>query len=114
MDKSMRINSNGNVNIDGRVFSGDITISKNGVVIANGIDRGTLHGPITITVDGNVTDLELSAGTVTVNGTVNKVSTMSGDVKCQDIEGNVNTMSGDINAKNISGNVSTLSGDIYK
>lgn len=110
----MKINTGGSsVTIDGRTFSGR-SISINGdKVVIDGVEQdGTLVGPISVVVNGNVESVETGSGKVEVSGTVGRVKTMSGDVRCGNVSGDVGTMSGDVTCGAISGSAKTMSGDI--
>jgi DUF4097 and DUF4098 domain-containing protein YvlB len=106
----------GRVVIDGREFKGNsIQINGNNQVVVDGVVQdGTLTGPISVTVHGDVQSLTGNLSDVRVSGSAGEVRTVSGDVQCGDVTGNVNTVSGDVKAKNISGSVKTVSGDIDK
>lgn len=111
----MRISmkGSGSVTVDGRTFNGrNIQISGDKVIVDGVEQDGSLVGPISIQVNGDVERLESSSGSVTVQGGAGSVKTTSGDVRCGDVQGSVNTMSGDVNSGKISGNVSTMSGDV--
>lgn len=101
--------------INGKSYSGStIEIDGAGNVVVDGkISSPPQLGPITITVNGNVDQLE-TVGDVTVAGNVGSVRTVSGDVQCGDVTGNIQNVSGDVNCKAVAGNVTTVSGDITK
>lgn len=117
--------------INGTTYNGsNITIINNKVII-DGKDQTPDSKEITITVDGNISELSVdyakevrvtgnvdklttTSGDVTCNNVTNGVKTTSGDVECNDITGDVVTTSGDVKAKNISGGVKTISGDIKR
>ena len=104
----------GRVVIDGREFSsGHVTIEASGSVIVDGVDQGSLVGPVNVELFGDVQTLETVSGDVDVSGSVGSISTQSGDVECGDVTGNVSTMSGDVTCGGIGGNVSTMSGDVF-
>jgi DUF4097 and DUF4098 domain-containing protein YvlB len=102
------------VNIDGRDFTGgrNVVIKDNEVWIDGVKQHGTLTGPVSVTVHGDVLSIDGPATSVEVAGTCGTVKTMSGDVRCGDVTGDVGTMSGDITCGNVRGNVKTISGDI--
>jgi DUF4097 and DUF4098 domain-containing protein YvlB len=102
------------VNIDGRDFTGgrNVMINDNEVWIDGVKQDGTLTGPVSITVHGDVQSIDGPATSVEVAGTCGTVKTMSGDVRCGNVAGDVGTMSGDVTCGDISGNVKTMSGDI--
>lgn len=104
----------GRVVIDGREFKGgNLQIDGNGKVIVDGVVQdGSLTGPISVTVHGDVQSLSGNLSEVSISGHAGEVRTVSGDVKCGDVAGNVTTVSGDVQAKTISGNVKTVSGDV--
>lgn len=110
----MKINlgRQGSVTIDGRDFVGrNITINGNRVTVDGVVQDGTLTGPISVTVHGDVSHLEAS-GDVTVNGHCEQVQTVSGDVHCADVRGSIKTVSGDVTCGKVAGSVNALSGDI--
>lgn len=80
----MEINSkNGRTVIDGREFSGRSIKIVGGQVIVDGVEQsGSLVGPVSIQVHGDVERLDASGGSVTVTGSCGHVKTMSGDVHC--------------------------------
>lgn len=102
------------VNIDGRDFTGGrtVVINDNEVWIDGVKQDGTLTGPVSITVHGDVDLIDGPAAQVEVAGTCGTVKTMSGDVRCGNVAGDVGTMSGDVTCGKVSGNVKTMSGDI--
>lgn len=104
---------NGSVTIDGRSFSGrSISIDGDLVIVDGVVQEGSLVGPVSIAVVGEIERLETTSGKVEVNGSCGQVKTMSGDVRCNDVHGDVGTMSGDVTCNTIAGNVKTMSGDI--
>ena len=113
----MRINlkGNGNVNIDGRKFTGRSVTIVNDKVVVDGVEQdGQLIGPVSVTVNGDADVVDNPTGTVTVTGAVGTIKTMSGDVHCKDVSGSVSTMSGDVTCGSIGGSASTMSGDIIR
>lgn len=103
----------GSVTIDGRSFSGrSISIDGDVVIVDGVVQQGSLVGPVSITIAGDVERLETTSGTVDVSGSCGQVKTMSGDVRCGDVRGDVGTMSGDVTCGSIAGSVKTMSGDI--
>lgn len=107
------LSAKGRISIDGRHFVGRSVQISGDKVIIDGIEQsGSLVGPISIAIHGNIESLESTAGTITVNGSAGAVSTTSGDIKCGDVSGSVSTVSGDVACGKISGNVKTVSGDI--
>lgn len=72
---------NGRVCIDGRDFTGkSISISGNQVIVDGVPQDGTLAGPITVNVVGDVESLTTGSGDVYILGKVGQVRTGSGDV----------------------------------
>lgn len=110
----MKINTGGSsITIDGRTFTGrSVSIVGDKVVIDGVEQKGTLVGPISVTVNGNAESVETGSGKVEVAGYTGRVKTMSGDVHCGDVQGDVGTMSGDITCGAIAGAAKTMSGDI--
>jgi hypothetical protein len=107
------LTAKGRITIDGRHFVGRSVQINGDKVIVDGIEQsGSLVGPISIAIHGNVETLESTAGDITVNGTAGSIETTSGDIKCGDVSGSVSTVSGDVACGKISGNVKTVSGDI--
>ena len=106
----------GRIVIDGREFSGNnVTIDGNGNVTVDGVvQSGSLVGPISIEVFGNVESLKNTSGDVKVAGDCGSISTVSGDVGAKAVSGSVTTVSGDVVCSSIAGNVKTVSGDIGK
>lgn len=105
--------STGSVTIDGKSFRGRHVEIIDDLVIVNGVTQeGSLVGPISVTVHGDVEHLTTASGDVTVTGDCHDVTTTSGDVRCGDVAGEVRTVSGDVTCKQISGNVRTVSGDV--
>lgn len=104
---------NGRINIDGRDFVGHNVTIKGDRVIVDGVEQdGSLVGPVSVTVHGDVEALDGGFAEVTVTGSCGSVKTMSGDVRCGDVTGDVGTMSGDVTCGKVAGNVKTMSGDI--
>lgn len=109
MNVSMK---NGKVIIDGREFSGRSIQIKNDRVIVDGVTvDGSLSGPISVVIHGDVERLE-AIDSVTVTGGCGSVRTVSGDVQCGQVSGDVQTVSGDVNCGPVTGNVKTVSGDV--
>lgn len=102
---------NGRITVNGvDVTPGDakqITIEVKGDVASLQVDH--CH---TVTVGGNVTTLNSTAGDVRVENSVQSVKTVSGDVECGDVGGSVSTTSGDVSCGKVSGDVRSVSGDI--
>lgn len=104
----------GRVVIDGREFTGNsITIDGKGSVIVDGVTQsGSLVGPISVEIFGNVELLKNTSGDVKVAGDCGSINTVSGDVDAKAVNGNVTTVSGDVMCSSIAGSVKTVSGDI--
>lgn len=104
----------GRIVIDGREFTGNnISIDGNGSVIVDGVEQnGSLVGPISIEIFGNVDSLKNTSGDVKIQGDCGSVSTVSGDVDAKAVSGNGTTVSGDVMCSSIAGSVKTASGDI--
>lgn len=100
--------------INGVSYSGNSIVVSNNKVIIDGKDMTPNEKQITIMVDGDVNDLNISScNKLTVNGNVNELSTQSGSVNISgDVNGSVKTMSGSVNCGKISGSVKTMSGSI--
>lgn len=107
------LKSSGRITIDGRDFVGRSVVINGDEVIIDGVKQdGSLIGPVSITVHGDVESIDGPSSDVTVSGSAGQVKTMSGDVRCGDVSGSVSTMSGDVTCGAIGGSVSTMSGDI--
>lgn len=103
---------NGKVVIDGREFTGRSISIRGDRVIVDGVQvEGSLSGPITVQVFGDVENLE-GIDRVTVSGSCGSVKTVSGDVQCGAVAGNVQTVSGNVNCGPVQGGVKTVSGDV--
>lgn len=101
------------ITIDGRSFSGDVTINSDGDVTVNGEHQGSVVGSIEISIIGDVDVLSTTIGNVTLRGSAGNVKTMSGDVEIGGpVTGSVNTMSGDVTCGRVQGSVKSMSGDI--
>lgn len=93
-------------------YGGNVSII-NGKVIVDGNDVTNQMKTLTIVIEGNIESLRVDAcNTVTVNGNVSKIDMTSGNIKCNTVDGNINTNSGDIVCGDISGNVDSTSGDV--
>ena len=108
----VRGKSGSSVVIDGRTFTGDVSISSNGTVTMNGEPQGSLVGPVSIVINGDCDSIDSVSGRIEVTGSAGSVKTMSGDVECGDVSGGIRTMSGDVTCGPVGGGVSTMSGDI--
>jgi hypothetical protein len=106
--------SMGTIRINNNSYVGNSITITNGKVIIDGKDVTPESKNITISVEGNVDNLNVDAcDKVTVSGNATKVKTMSGDVEIHGyVTGDVKTMSGDVDCGNIGGSVSTMSGDV--
>ena len=96
------------------VNGNNISISKNKVTV-DGVDYSYEYDNLKIEITGDVTSLNVIAcQSLSVTGNVEDIETTSGDVSVTgDIDGNITTVSGDIEkAGNIAGRVETVSGDI--
>lgn len=102
------------IRINNNSYVGNSITITNGKVIIDGKDVTPESKAITISVEGNIDNLNVDAcDKVTVSGNATKVKTMSGDVEIHgDVSGDVKTMSGDVDCGNIGGSVSTMSGDV--
>lgn len=103
------------VTIDGRDFVGrSITITDDGKVVVDGkVVEGTLVGPVSVTIHGDVERVESVSGQVSIEGSAGNVQTTSGDVEVNhSVLGSVKTVSGDVKANTIGGSVNTVSGDV--
>jgi len=100
--------------INGVTYTGNNISVINNKVIIDGVDQTPNAKQITITIDGNVTELKVDAcQTITVTGNVNNLKTQSGDVDVQgSVQGNIQTQSGDVDCGTVGGNISTMSGDV--
>ena len=108
----------GSISINGRLYSGNsVVIDGGGHVVVDGVqqDGAPLVGPISVSVAGDVDQLELTSGDVTVHGSAQSIKTTSGDVAVSGgVSGSVSTISGDVRAASIGGPVSTISGDVSR
>jgi hypothetical protein len=104
----------GTIRINGVTYSGDNLIVNGNKVVIDGRDVTPEEKEITITVNGNLENLNVGycKEIHVVEGNVNTLTTTSGNVYCKDITGNVETTSGDIECSDIHGNVETTSGDV--
>lgn len=107
------------VKINGSVVHGNITggsIVVNDRVLIDGKEVMNLKGigPVTIQIDGSVSELQVAAGNVVVGGDVFTVNTVSGDVVVKgSVERTVATVSGDVDVSgSVRDRVETVSGDI--
>ena len=105
----------GSININGKIYSGDIIIVSGNKVVIDGKEIKEESKVMNITIDGNIDTLSVDAcEKISVTGSVENLKTMSGDVEVTgDVNGSIKTMSGDIRCKYCCGSVQTLSGDIY-
>jgi DUF4097 and DUF4098 domain-containing protein YvlB len=111
---SVRVTAGTRVNIDGRDLVGRSIVINGDKVTVDGVEQpGSLVGPVSVTVYGNVESLDGAMASVGVSGSCGAVKTMSGDVRCGDVSGDVSTMSGDVTCGRIGGAVKTRSGDIH-
>lgn len=103
---------NGKVIVDGKGVQSDDKIIN--ITIEGNVEKMDVDVCNTISVKGEVNDVQTKSGDIEVHGNVKgSVSSMSGDVEIGgDVGGNASSTSGDIICKNVSGNVSTMSGDI--
>jgi len=101
------------ININGTYISGNnITITKNRVII-DGVDVTPDSKVITITVDGNIDEINADyCQKILVNGNVRSITATSGDIECKEVSGDIKTTSGDIECENVCGSVNTTSGDV--
>lgn len=93
-----------------------ISITQNGKrIYVDGQEVSTGDAKeVKIEVHGNLGSLDADAcETITVTGNVGNVETMSGNVKCGDVTGSVQTMSGSISAGKIAGSPSSMSGGVF-
>jgi len=111
MKLNMKIGS-GRVVIDGREFNGRSIQINGDRVIVDGVQvEGSLSGPVSVQVYGDVESLECS-GDATIAGSAGSVKTVSGDVRCGLVNGSVQTVSGDVECGTVAGGVKTVSGDV--
>jgi len=105
--------SKGRITIDGRNFVGRNITIHNDKVIVDGVEQsGSLVGPVSVTVHGDVDRLETVSGNVEVSGACLGAKTVSGDIRCRDVAGNVSTISGNVTCGRIGGSAKSMSGDI--
>jgi DUF4097 and DUF4098 domain-containing protein YvlB len=116
--KLFGIASGGSVTINGKTYHGTNVTVVNGVVTIDGkVQGGAIHGPISISVQGNVGSIETSAGDINVKGDCSgDIETSAGDI---DVEGNcsgdIKTISGDVSVTgSVGGKINTVSGDINR
>jgi hypothetical protein len=103
---------NGRIVVNGKEYRGNNIQIVNGKVVVDGVEQDEIHDhKITVTVHGDVKQLQTSSGNVTAEN-VGTIQTNSGDVNCGDVSGSVKTMSGDVRCGTVKGNVKTMSGDI--
>lgn len=103
----------GSITIDGKTFSGrSVSINGDQVIVDGVVQQGTLVGPVSVVVNGNVEKLEMSNGDVEVSGEVGSIRTSTGDVMCRDVKGDVITSTGDVTCGSVGGGVKTSTGDI--
>ena len=104
----------GTITINGNTYSGNSVVVTNGKVIINGKDVTPDSKEINISVNGDVSELNVDAcNKILIHGNVKDISTKSGDVDVTgDVSGNVNTMSGDVDCQNVGGSIKTMSGDV--
>lgn len=104
----------GSITMNGKTYRGNSVCIRNGVVTIDGKPTEDVSNQVEVSIhiDGNIKELNMSYGTVCVNGTVEQLSTSSGDVICGDVFGSVTTSSGDVKCSNVGCNVTTSSGDV--
>lgn len=107
------------VKINGSVVHGNVAggvIINGDRVIINGEEIMSLKGvgPVTIQIEGSVSELQVSTGSVVVGGDVFTANTVSGDVIIKgSVERSVKTVSGDVTVhESVGDRVETVSGDI--
>lgn len=103
------------ITINGKTYSGkNSVVVENGRVIIDGKDATPDEKVIHISVQGNISNLEVAAcEEVTVTGDVGSIKTVSGDVEVAgNVTGSIKTMSGDVRCGDVQGNVTTMSGNI--
>lgn len=106
----MKLNVAGRVIINGVEYAGGSINIVNGKVIRDGQEEGSVTGPISVVVHGEVKSLSVGSGDVTA-GVVGSIQTGSGDVRCESA-GSVQTASGDVTAGKILGSASSMSGNV--
>lgn len=106
--------SNSRISINGTTYNGNSVTIINGKVIVDGKDMTPDAKNIDIRVVGDISKLSVDiCDSLTVTGNVNDLNTVSGDVSIGgDVSQNVKTVSGDVKCGNIGGKVTTVSGDI--
>ena len=102
------------ITINGRSFSGNNVSIVNGKVTIDGkrVDVEERDVKITVTVNGNIGNLEMDSGEVTVQGDVGEIKTASGSVMCQDVKGGVQTASGNVSCTDVYADITTRSGNV--
>jgi len=108
------LKSNSSITINGKSYVGRNVIIRGDKVIVDGVEQsGELeHGPVTVSITGDVEKCETAAGDITITGNAGQVMTVSGDIRANDITGGAKTVSGDIYAQSVTGGAQTVSGDI--
>ncbi len=106
----------GQININGKEYSGSNLQIVNGIVKIDGKVVESHDKKINIYVTGDITMLSVdSCDSLEITGEVKSVSSISGDVVINgNVDGNINTVSGDVKCRNHDGNATTVSGDIIR
>ena len=116
MWESMKVNSTSRCTINGKSYSGNVSI-VNGKVINNGkeVDDVSNQQQVHVTIEGDCGDVSVGAGSVEVSGDIKgSASSGQGDVSCEgDIHGYAKSGQGDIRCSgSIQGDAKTGMGDI--
>ena len=99
--------------INNKSYSGsNVTIRENKVIV-DGVDQTPNDKVITISIDGDVNQLNIDhCEKLNIVGNVGYVRSGSGDINCTNITGGAQTGSGDVECETINGNVQTGSGNV--
>lgn len=105
---------NGTITINGKQYQGQSFRIDGDKVIIDGVQQeGSLCGPVSIQVTGDVQSIDgRTVQSIEVTGSCGSVKTVSGDVRCGPVAGNVQTVDGDVYCGDVAGSVKTVSGDV--
>ena len=104
---------NGTITINGKQYQGqNFSIDGDKVIIDGVQQEGSLSGPVSIQVTGDVQSIDGTAQSIAVTGSCGSVKTVSGDVRCGPVTGGVQTVSGVVYCGDVAGSVRTVSGDV--
>ena len=105
---------NGKVYINGKLQNGEDTSKEVHIKIEGNVDKLDIVACSSLSINGNVTNIDSGSGDVNVEGDAGSIKTGSGDVEVGgNVDGDIETGSGDVDISgHVTGNVSTKSGDI--